>query len=331
MTSAALEHSRGDVALAGSNLPSSPRWSGADMQRFKDILVVYDGNVGAEDALNQAIMLAKANQAKLTLVDLVEEGRYTANSVHERQRRLQRLTPMVKADTNEQVDAKVLVGIPFLEIIKEVLKNGHDLVIGSAEGGSVVDSVFFGSTVTHLIRKCPCAVWIVKPGQPVPYGRILAAVDPKPNEPGNDDLNRKIMDLATSLSRMTNGGLDVVHAWDVTGRDQDTLASEAPGTVYEAILRQHERRHRGQVETLLQDYDLDDLAHRVLLPRGLAQQKIVEIVQENDVDLIVMGTVNRTGIPGLLIGSAAETVLEAVHCGVLAVKPSGFTTPVGLH
>jgi nucleotide-binding universal stress UspA family protein len=301
------------------------------MQRFKDILAIYDGHVGAEDALNQAIMLARGNQAKLTLVDLVEEGRYTMSSVHERQRRLQRLLPAIKAEMIESVSVKVLVGIPFLEIIKEVLRNDHDLVIASAEGGSVIDSVFFGSTVTHLIRKCPCPVWIVKPGQPVPYGRILAAVDPKPNDPTDDDLNIKIMDLATSLARMTSGGLDVVHAWEVTGRDQDTLASEVPGTVYEAILRRHERQHRQRVETLLDRYDLENLSHQVLLPRGLAQQKIVEIVEDKDVDLIVMGTVNRTGIPGLLIGSAAETILEAVHCGVLAVKPIGFNTPVGLH
>lgn len=301
------------------------------MQRFQDILVVYDGNVGAEDALNQAIMLAKANQAKLTLVDLVEEGRYTVNSVNERQRRLKRLLPAIKADAIETVRAKVLVGIPFLEIIKEVLKNDHDLVIASAEGGRVVEAVFFGSTVTHLIRKCPCPVWIVKPGQPVPYGRILAAVDPKPRDPNSDALNRKIMDLATSLTRMTDGRLDIIHAWEVTGQDQDTLASEAPSTVYDAIIRQHEDQHRERVEALLQHYDWDGLAHRLLLPRGLPHQRIVECVQDHDVDLIVMGTVNRTGIPGLLIGSAAETVLEAAHCGVLAVKPAGFVTPVGLH
>ncbi|MEM9443004.1 MAG: universal stress protein [Pseudomonadota bacterium] len=305
--------------------------SGPAMQRFKDILVVYDGNVGAEDALNQAIMLAKANQARLTLVDLIEEGRYTAHSVNERQRRLKRLLPAIKADTITSVDAKVLVGIPFLEIIKEVLKNKHDLVVASAEGGRVVEAVFFGSTVTHLIRKCPCPVWIVKPGQPVPYGRILAAVDPKPHDRTSDDLNRKIMDLATSLARMTSGSLDIIHAWDVSGQDQDTLASEAPSSVYKAILEQHENQHRERVEALLQHYDLDDVAHQLLLPRGLPHKRIIDTVQDYDVDLIVMGTVNRTGIPGLLIGSAAETVLEAAHCGVLAVKPAGFATPVGLH
>ena len=43
-----------------------------------------------------------------------------------------------------------------------------------------------------------------------------------------------------------------------------------------------------------------------------------------------MGTVARTGIPGLLIGNTAETILQRVDCSVLAVKPDGFVSPVGL-
>ncbi|MEM7041931.1 MAG: universal stress protein [Pseudomonadota bacterium] len=301
------------------------------MKRFKDILAVYDGSIGAEDALNQAMMLARANEAKLTVVDLVEEGRYSFNSVKERERRLQRLVPAIRADSVENVEAHVLVGMPFLEIIKQVLKKRHDLVIAGAEGGSVVQSVFFGSTVTHLIRKCPCPVWIVKPGQTVPYGRILAAVDPKMDAPAKDGLNIKIMDLATSLARMTKGGLDIVHVWDVIGNDRDTLLSETPPATREAILEKHEDMHRDAVAALLQRYPLSEIDHELVLPRGLPQQEIVRQVGLRDVDLIVMGTVNRTGIPGLLIGTAAETVLEAVQCGVLAVKPEAFQTPVSLH
>ena len=301
------------------------------MRRFRDILAVYDGSVGAEDTLNQAMMLAKTNGAKLKVVDLIEEGRYSFNSVKERERRLQRLLPALRADSVEDVQAKVLVGTPFLEIIREVLRAEHDLVIAGAEGGSVVKSVFFGSTVTHLVRKCPCPVWIIKPGQTIPYGRILAAIDPKPEDSAIGGLNIKIMDLATSLAGMSGAALDVVHAWDVTGNDRDTIESEAPPGIYEAILAKHEDMHRDAVCALLQRYPLAEIDHEILLPRGLPQRMIAELVQDRDVDLIVMGTVNRTGIPGLLMGNAAETILEAVTCGVLAVKPEGFVTPVTLH
>ena len=47
-----------------------------------------------------------------------------------------------------------------------------------------------------------------------------------------------------------------------------------------------------------------------------------------DADLVVMGTVGRTGIAGLFIGNTAEMVLEQVQCSVLAVKPAGFVSPV---
>jgi len=42
----------------------------------------------------------------------------------------------------------------------------------------------------------------------------------------------------------------------------------------------------------------------------------------------VMGTVGRVGLPGLLIGNTAETILGRVGCAVLAIKPEGFQTPV---
>ena len=55
-----------------------------------------------------------------------------------------------------------------------------------------------------------------------------------------------------------------------------------------------------------------------------------EAVRRLDADLLVMGTVGRSGIPGLLIGNTAEDVLNAVDCSLLAVKPPGFVCPLDL-
>ena len=41
-----------------------------------------------------------------------------------------------------------------------------------------------------------------------------------------------------------------------------------------------------------------------------------------------MGTIARTGLPGVLIGNTAEKVLDDVHCSVVAVKPPGFVSPL---
>ena len=54
----------------------------------------------------------------------------------------------------------------------------------------------------------------------------------------------------------------------------------------------------------------------------------LSMARQLDADLVVMGTVGRTGIAGLFIGNTAEMVLEQVQCSVLAVKPPGFVSPV---
>ena len=64
------------------------------------------------------------------------------------------------------------------------------------------------------------------------------------------------------------------------------------------------------------------------MPQGAPGQAIPALVRELDADLVVMGTVARTGIPGLIIGNTAEAVLSQLRCSVLAIKPSAFVSPV---
>ena len=52
------------------------------------------------------------------------------------------------------------------------------------------------------------------------------------------------------------------------------------------------------------------------------------LANEIGAELIVMGTVGRTGIPGFFIGNTAETILNQIDCSVLTVKPHGFVSPV---
>jgi nucleotide-binding universal stress UspA family protein len=62
--------------------------------------------------------------------------------------------------------------------------------------------------------------------------------------------------------------------------------------------------------------------------QGDPEDVIPDFVVAEGIDLIVMGTVARTGIAGLLIGNTAERLLRRLPCSVLAVKPDGFRSPV---
>jgi nucleotide-binding universal stress UspA family protein len=68
----------------------------------------------------------------------------------------------------------------------------------------------------------------------------------------------------------------------------------------------------------------------VHLPKGDPIPAITDLVKDLEVDLLVMGTVCRTGIPGFIIGNTAEQILAKVECSTLTVKPLGFVSPVTL-
>jgi universal stress protein E len=59
-----------------------------------------------------------------------------------------------------------------------------------------------------------------------------------------------------------------------------------------------------------------------------AKRMIAALAAEVQADLVVMGTIPRTGVSGLITGNTAETILSQLSCSVLAIKPPGFTTPV---
>lgn len=62
--------------------------------------------------------------------------------------------------------------------------------------------------------------------------------------------------------------------------------------------------------------------------KGKPHTAIAKYVANNNIDLLVMGSVARSGLPGLLVGNTAERILNHIGCSVLVVKPDGWKSPV---
>jgi nucleotide-binding universal stress UspA family protein len=61
-----------------------------------------------------------------------------------------------------------------------------------------------------------------------------------------------------------------------------------------------------------------DVETRVL--EGNPAVEITKFAADNGVDLIVMGTLGKSGIDRILLGSTAEKVIRIAHCPVLVIK-----------
>lgn len=312
------------------------------MKRFKNILLICDFDTKQHMAVDRAVSLARQNKACLTVFNVVKDlpadVRMAITAIPP-----QELLKLVIKDRQEKVDAivanmekqmvdarpLVVTGTPFLEIIRQVLRDKHDLVILAAEGKGGIKKRLFGSTSMHLMRKCPCPVWVVKQAQTWPYARILAAVDPTTSGEESDSLNPLILQVAGSMARKESGELHIINVWYLFGERYVHIRGMTEDEIQEA--RERTRvQHRKGLDALLEQVDVTDLKPHLHLVEGDPIKRIPELVMEQGIDLLVMGTACRTGIAGFLIGNTAEEVLNQIDCSVLTVKPEGFVTPVTL-
>ncbi len=308
------------------------------MDRFKEILVVTAPATIDNASLRRVRDLALHNRAKVVLFDVVEplpsRQRYFVvggKNVDLEQllevERAREMKSMAALFEGVEVECVARAGKPSIEVIRHVLDSDADLVIV----GDPCDPEQPGipPPVMQLLRKCPVPVWVMRSTRSRKL-RILALVDPDPDDPSRDELNGLVLELSAGLARREGADLHVAHAWHLPA--ESTLRSSAfvalPGREVDLMVIATQQRHQEQLDDLAARHGLAGLGAALHLVNGAPGEVLPPLAKKLDINLIVMGTVARTGLSGFVMGNTAESLLRSVCCSVLAVKPSGFQTPV---
>jgi universal stress protein E len=311
------------------------------MKRFQNILVAVDSRQEKHPALQWATRLADFNDAKLKLVDVLPDlpwiAKLTLPDHEETQKvlanqKLQTIDAMAQEIRDQGIDVstKLLAGKTSFALMHEVLQSHHDLIVRVSKGAHSGRTGFFGTTSMRLLRKCPCAVWLVRPDKPTGFNRVLAAIDPDPDDEAREVLNHEIMDLGKTIAHYENGQLHVVHAWEMFGAH--LLQSRSTADDFAAASRITKDRAAKMLDQFLTPYKMTHQSEGVhLLCDELGPgHAISSLAAREQIDLVVMGTIARTGLRGAMIGNTAEQVLDRIECSVLAIKPDNFMAPVTL-
>ncbi len=226
------------------------------------------------------------------------------------------------------VQTKVLKGKTSVEIIREVLRDDHDLVLRVAKGRDSRSHGFFGNTGARLLRQCPCPVWLVSPDTTPKFTHVLACVDTSSEDELDAKLNHRVYELAKAISKFHGGRFSVVHAWSIWNEQM------LKGRMGEELFSEIESENKIQVTKMLNDflerYHTNADAENIHMLKGEPAEVITELTRKDGVDLVVMGTVGRSGMAGVVTGNSAEQILNRIQCSVLALKPDDFVSPVRL-
>jgi len=141
------------------------------------------------------------------------------------------------------------------------------------------------------------------------YNRVLMALD------FHGD-NAEIVEKGQTLAKANDAQLYLIHV-----NEPLTVAYAADGMTWsdqvvalEASIRKEAQKKMSELARQL-NVDSD----RCFIREGKPSAEIHQAVEENDIDVIVMGTHGKSGFQ-LLLGSTANSVLHGVPCDVLAVR-----------
>lgn len=312
------------------------------MERFKNILVVCCGKRADRDAIERAKWLAIENRAAVTLIDVVasrpgELARLYAalpgDHAHvleeqifaSHRARLEGLAHPLKAAGVETTEV-IREGTTFIEVIGHALQSGCDFIVRS--GRSAGDrQVSLDGLDRHLIRKSPVPFLLWRATDTGNLDRVLAVVDPDEADIHRDAMARDVMKLATSLCAHDGAMLDVLNAWTIPEEEliRERLRSEnEAGQFLEAM----ESGAAQSLARLIARYAEVGPPIQMRQVKGAREDIVPDHVANNNIDLVVMASLSRPGVPGYLMDEDVETILNRVGCSILTVKPAGFETPV---
>ncbi|MCB0319798.1 MAG: universal stress protein, partial [Bdellovibrionales bacterium] len=199
---------------------------------------------------------------------------------------------------------------PALDITHRASHGEVDFVIV----GRRRESPYFGSVSRKLLRKCPCPLWVTKEGIQSPKSCILAATD-------MTSIGTKILEIACKFAIAGGASLHVLHAWQRSTELQLLHAQDSPQAIRE------ENKIQSEIETAILDTvamvstNITPILH---VGCDSPSRSILDGVRALEPDLLILGSVSRSGVPGLLLGNTAERVLDKVSCSVLTIKPDGW-------
>lgn len=146
------------------------------------------------------------------------------------------------------------------------------------------------------------------------YDRILVPTD------GSDEA-KPVFKQAVDLAAVTGATIDALYVADAR------LAEVVPDGATDAVISALETEGTEATETIAEIAETYDVTVNPIVSEGIPHQAILQQAQENDSDIIIMGTHGRTGRERQLLGSVAERIVRQAPIPVVTVPLAEESTP----
>ncbi|MGR5126338.1 universal stress protein [Photobacterium swingsii] len=291
-------------------------------------------------SLHQALKLADQCSSHVTLLTVIDDlaefkeiYRYSGTTLNI----LDEATKIYYEALNQQAQSlkrqygnirfqtKIRIGVPYIEIIKEAKALNATMVAIDSHRADKTIACQRGSNTLNLMRKSEVPIWSISTDG-AGIQRVVAAIDLTNQD--YQSFNHKIIALASDICAVFGAELILCHAWRLESEGFLRKWSQYEDIDIALLSKSMRDDRMARLQSLLEPYEKSTITTHVKLLEGETREVLPEYVVNNDVDLVVLGSLSREGIAGFLMGNTAESILNQLDCSVVTLKPDTFTSPV---
>lgn len=290
------------------------------MKRFKNILVIYDLGIGADETLDKAIDLAQQNSATLKVLHVLDVAADYRDMIGERKKLMSRLLDGINLES-DQFDVIVRSGDLLSEAVSCVEQEKIDLIVTPTQYGNGLAQLLGTDLTAELMRHTLCPIWVVRPGGDKYYRKIVAAINAEKEKAAQCPINRRILEMAASLAEREGADLEVLYAWEFSKEDKDRLLSELPDHVRHDISQKaHFKAQEALVGVNRAILGKDNKA-KAVVRYGDMEDAILDYLKDSGADLLVTEGSPGNPLVNAFMGNRTLRLLNHSHCSVLISRP----------
>ena len=305
------------------------------MKSFNRILVAIRGTDSDADLLEAAASMAstEAEVALLHVIDLPRYGIVGADALEAHERLLGRIAERHRGEVSRalagsslcghEATSMIREGRPYVEIVLAAMDWGADLVVAGGGEKKGLDATSLATESTGLVENCPCPVLVSSKTGPV--DAIIVPVN-------LSDLSRQAVRYGAHLGDRWGIPLEIVHVMTTSWPEYSELsAQDWWNTAYAGTMsfKEVESAHREKLLTFLSELSLPEtLDWRADILSDSAQvpaERIANLTLEHENPLVVIGSLGRRSMAGLMIGNTAQRLFKKIACSFLTFKTEDFT------
>jgi nucleotide-binding universal stress UspA family protein len=314
---------------------------------LKNILVPYDGTDDSENAILEGAKLALFFKSKILILFVIEEKYFSnpytnlKNSLSYEQKK-EELTNMIESNISEMIkrklhglgenglDAKYIMetGQPT-EIILNLVKNKKaDMIVMGRKGLHRLGRIkAIGSVSRNIAENANVPIMMVSDSIKNNYNRVLVPYDIQ-----NPDSSNNALDIALSFKEKNSGcAITLLHVVPeppiphTISKILSTSIIKGKKTTLEDHFKIQYPEAKEKANKIIKDMintrykGAPMISVKILY--GAIAEKVIEFAEQENIDLLVMGTNPLKGISKIAsLGSVSRQVAESVGCPIILVK-----------